>query len=86
MATENETSGEQRGISIEKERADFERMQKAHAEVLRAQEEEHKKVVEMLKRQLEEANKSKELANGTSGSLIGKDNSARERIRGVNCV
>lgn len=53
---------------MEKERADFEKMQKMHAEMLQAQEEEHKKVVELLRRQLEEARKDKELANGAAGN------------------
>ena len=52
---------------IQKERVGFEAMQKMHAEAMQARELAHQQEVEMLKRQLEEARKSKELKSGTTG-------------------
>ena len=60
-------SAESQEAEIQEERIGFEKMQKMHAEMMQAKELEHKQEVEMLKRQLEEARKHKELAGGSTG-------------------
>ena len=52
---------------VHQERIGFEKIQQMHAEMMQAKELEHKQEVEMLKRQLEEARRHKELKNGPTG-------------------
>ena len=60
---------EEGAASVQQERIEFEKMQKAHAEFMLAKEREHKKEIEILRQQLAEARK-KDLDGGNTGKYV----------------